>query len=109
MRLPPSQRACHVPKTMKIKRSILLFSFILPFLAGCILLPAVATATAPVPTAGPIAIPNAQLVYYDITGSTATELRAQLDALGPRGYDGYKGDATTSWTIRWNWPGYGTS
>ncbi len=25
------------------------------------------------------------------------------------GYDGYKGDATTNWFIRWTWPGYGSS
>jgi predicted secreted Zn-dependent protease len=96
---------------MKIKRSSLLFSFSLLFLAGCILLPAgipAQTGTLPVPTAGPVSIPNAELVYYEISGSTAGELRAQLDSLGPRGYDGYNGDATTNWTIHWNWPGYGT-
>jgi predicted secreted Zn-dependent protease len=92
---------------MKIKRSSFLLSFSLLFLVGCILLPAVATV--PAPTASPISIPNAELVYYDISGSTAGELRTQLDSLGPRGYDGYKGDATTHWTIHWNWPGYGTS
>jgi predicted secreted Zn-dependent protease len=54
-------------------------------------------------------IPNATIIYYDITGSTEDELRAQLNTLGPVGYDGYKGDATTEWFIRWNWPGYGTS
>jgi predicted secreted Zn-dependent protease len=54
-------------------------------------------------------IPNANIVYYDISGSTEGELRTQLNTLGPVGYDGYKGDATTEWFIRWNWPGYGTS
>ena len=54
-------------------------------------------------------IPNAEVVYYDITGSTESELRGQLDALSPIGYDNYKGDATTNWYINWNWPGYGTS
>jgi predicted secreted Zn-dependent protease len=53
-------------------------------------------------------ISNATVVYYDITGSTETELRDQLNKLGPTGYDGYKGDATTEWHIHWNWPGYGS-
>jgi predicted secreted Zn-dependent protease len=56
-----------------------------------------------------VEIPNATIIYYDITGSTEDELRAQLNTLGPVGYDGYKGDATTEWFIRWNWPGYGSS
>ena len=56
-----------------------------------------------------VAIPHAKMVYYDIEGSTAAELRAQLNAKGPRGYDGYRGDATTRWFIRWNWPGYGSA
>jgi predicted secreted Zn-dependent protease len=57
----------------------------------------------------PVDIPNANVIYYDISGSTEDELRAQLNTLGPVGYDGYKGDAATEWFIRWNWPGYGTS
>jgi predicted secreted Zn-dependent protease len=51
-----------------------------------------------------VSIPNATVVYYDVVGSTEADLRAQLDALGPRGYDGYKGDATTQWNISWHWP-----
>jgi predicted secreted Zn-dependent protease len=62
------------------------------------------------PTAvGLVDIPNATIVYYDVAGSTENELRAQLDALGPVGYDGYKGDSTTQWIMRWSWPGYGSS
>jgi predicted secreted Zn-dependent protease len=60
-------------------------------------------------TGQPVEIPNADVIYYDISGSTETELRAQLNTLGPVGFDGYKGDATTNWFIRWNWPGYGTN
>lgn len=70
----------------------------------------------PAPTSQPsinsiqeVSIPNAEVIYYDISGSTESELRAQLDALSPVGYDNYKGDATTNWYIGWNWPGYGTS
>jgi predicted secreted Zn-dependent protease len=60
-------------------------------------------------TVGPIEIENARLDYYSIFGSSESELRAQLDAKAPLGYDGYKGDATTNWFIRWDWPGYGNS
>ncbi len=49
-------------------------------------------------------VPNATIIYYDISGSTQNELRTQLDALGPIGYDGYKGDSTTRWSITWHWP-----
>lgn len=58
---------------------------------------------------GDVNIPNATIQYYDISGSTEGELRAEMDAQGPVGYDGYKGDATTKWFIDWNWPGYGTN
>jgi predicted secreted Zn-dependent protease len=87
----------------------------LPATATTTLLSPTAAATATIPptpappTIEPIDIPNAAIVYYDISGSTESELRAQLDALGPTGYDGYKGDATTNWFISWDWPGYGNS
>ena len=48
-------------------------------------------------------------MYYDISGATEADLRAQLNTFGPVGYDGYKGDSTTHWFIGWNWPGYGES
>jgi predicted secreted Zn-dependent protease len=57
---------------------------------------------------GETSIPNATVTYYDISGSTAEALRAQMDASGPIGDDGYRGDAITRWHIRWNWPGYNT-
>jgi [ribosomal protein S5]-alanine N-acetyltransferase len=56
-----------------------------------------------------IQIPDATIIYYDIDGASAEELRTQLSLLGPVGVDGYKGDATTRWFIHWDWPGYGTS
>lgn len=46
--------------------------------------------------------------YYDISGATADELRADLSVKHPTGPDGYKGDAATLWDIKWNWKGYGT-
>lgn len=65
--------------------------------------------TPPPVTLPAVDIPNANIVYYDISGSSEDELRAQLNTLGPIGYDGYRGDAITDWFIRWSWPGYGTS
>ena len=62
-------------------------------------------ATTPLPTRiDQPTIPHATLVYYDISGTTDGELRAQLDRLGPTGYDNYKGDAATTWYIAWQWP-----
>ena len=54
-------------------------------------------------------IANATIIYYDISGNTENELRQQLDKLSPRGYDNFKGDATTNWRINWTWDGYGNS
>jgi len=67
------------------------------------------TPPATLTAAASVRIPNATITYYDITGSSLDELRTQLDLLGPVGSDGFKGDATTRWFVRWNWPGYGES
>jgi predicted secreted Zn-dependent protease len=77
----------------------LLFSLV--FIGACNALPITAPALT---TLTPVAIPNATVVYYDISGSTENGLRDQLDASGPVGYDGYKGDSTTRWYITWHWP-----
>jgi predicted secreted Zn-dependent protease len=69
----------------------------------------IATLTPEAAAIGLVDIPNATMVYYDISGSTAAELRSQMNALGPIGFDKFRGDATTNWTIQWNWPGYGSS
>jgi len=53
-------------------------------------------------------IPYAKMIYYDINGSTETELRDQMNRLAPVGPDGYHGDALTTWYVRWTWDGYGT-
>jgi len=73
---------------------------------------------APTPTAsatstpfiGQVTIENAQIIYYDITGSTANELRTSIDMLRPKDpfWDFRPVDAYTAWHISWNWPGYGT-
>jgi predicted secreted Zn-dependent protease len=58
-----------------------------------------------------LAFSQAQVTYYDISGSTEAELRAQMTALGPVDpHDNNKHvDAYVDWNISWNWPGYGTS
>ena len=65
--------------------------------------------TTPAPTAvTSVDIPYAKITYYDIGGSTETELRDQMNTHAPVGPDSYRGDALTTWSIRWTWDGYGT-
>jgi predicted secreted Zn-dependent protease len=105
-------------------RRKLLVSLVLVLAGACNSLPQQAAENAPTPLAvstgtttvtslanalGEISIPYASMQYYDIAGSTEGELRAELNAKGPVGYDGYKSDATTKWFIGWTWPGFGTS
>ncbi len=54
-------------------------------------------------------IPNAQIKYYVITGTTATALRKQMNTLGPLDAHGVRSDAVTDWFVRWTWPGYGSA
>lgn len=42
--------------------------------------------------------------YYRITGSTANELRAQMDQLGRTDELGYHWDAYTEWQVTWSYP-----
>jgi len=57
-----------------------------------------------------IQIPNATMVYYEIGGSTANELRAQMNQQGPLDpLESARYDARTDWYISWTWPGYGSS
>ena len=51
--------------------------------------------------------PHVTVTYYNIEGRTAAELRDSMRRQHPVGYDGYAGDATTTWNIRWTWKGYG--
>lgn len=65
-----------------------------------------------VPTITPdlAGMPNTTLVYYDITGSTETELREQMNRLRPKSdKDTARYDALTEWIYQWGWPGYGTT
>jgi predicted secreted Zn-dependent protease len=73
---------------------------------------ATATRTLPAPATviSGLVIPNAKIVYYDIVGSTETELRAQMDALGPIDIiDNKRADSAKVWKVTWNWTGYGTN
>jgi predicted secreted Zn-dependent protease len=58
--------------------------------------------SAPGTVAGVVA--NAAMQYYDITGTTATELRASINASGPVDSSGQHNDALTMWNIDWTWP-----
>lgn len=55
-----------------------------------------------------VQIPEATIVYYEIEGFSETDLRAQLDELGPVDFSGFKSDAATEWYISWDWPGIGS-
>ncbi len=79
----------------------------LPLLIALALVPVLAqtaAAAAPAPK-----VKNATMVYYDVGGVTAAQLRERLTARAPRSPDGYPGDAFARWEFRWNWPGYGSS
>jgi predicted secreted Zn-dependent protease len=54
-------------------------------------------------------VAHATMVYYDVGGATASQLRARLDARAPRSPDGFRGDAFTRWEFSWSWPGYGSA
>jgi predicted secreted Zn-dependent protease len=57
--------------------------------------------TGPSPFAG---IPNLELVYYDVSGRTADEIRRSLEARQPRDpNDGARVAALSSWSMRWGW------
>lgn len=44
-----------------------------------------------------------RIKWYDVTGSTAAELRRALDQLGPVGDGGERFDAHTDWTVNWSY------
>ncbi len=67
--------------------------------------PAAATAGEPITAS----VPHATMTYYSIAGRTAGQLRAQLDARGPRDGAGARFDAVTRWRYHWSWPGYGSA
>jgi predicted secreted Zn-dependent protease len=67
----------------------------------------------PIPTEANYAnifINNAKITYYDITGTTESELRNSIDSKRPKDpFDGNRPvDSYTDWYFSWNWQGYGT-
>lgn len=95
----------------RVRSLLIFFALLLASLACNFLLPPADSATptvGPTPTADQTAdITGADIIYYDIYGQSADDLRGQMNALGPPD-GGRRWDAYTAWYIRWNWPGYGT-
>jgi predicted secreted Zn-dependent protease len=56
-----------------------------------------------VPPDAPLPDVTQDVVTYDVTGTTSSELRAQMDALGPQGEGGARNDAYTKWFVRWSY------
>jgi predicted secreted Zn-dependent protease len=46
---------------------------------------------------------GAEIVYYDIVGDNAKELRYQMDAKGPLGEGGKRVDGYTDWHVAWTY------
>jgi predicted secreted Zn-dependent protease len=46
---------------------------------------------------------EAEIVYYDIVGDSAQELRQQIDAKGPVGGSGKRVDGHTDWHVAWRY------
>jgi predicted secreted Zn-dependent protease len=55
----------------------------------------------------PTVVPKRETIYYDISGASDSELRAQMDQLGPVDDLGERYDALTRWDFQWRWPGGG--
>jgi predicted secreted Zn-dependent protease len=89
---------------MPARSRLLPLATALLLLAACAAPAVQSSAARPLPTSYPVAFPNATPEFYAVSGATADEIRAQLNARGPSGYDAY-----TRWHIRWQWPGYGTA
>lgn len=74
--------------------------------------PPTPTPTAIIESSNPIKIElvDVTMIYYEINGSTADDLRKAMNRLGPLDpTDGLHYDARSDWHISWNWPGYGES
>lgn len=79
--------------------------------------PTVAPPTLAAPTIAPVIDPSgsapnvvvatvadAAMQYYDITGTTANELRTSINGSGPLDSGGRRNDALAMWNIDWTWP-----
>jgi predicted secreted Zn-dependent protease len=94
---------------MKIRLYIIACLLLISLACSFGLSPASDPANGPTPTAArTAAITGATIQYYDIRGTTAADLRDQMNTLGPIDA-GRHWDAHTGWYIHWNWPGYGTN
>jgi predicted secreted Zn-dependent protease len=90
---------------MHSRSVVLILCVMMLLLAACANGPAKASKDGrPLPTLVPVAFPNATVQLYDVSGSTASEIRAQLNTYGPGDYGAY-----TKWVVRWDWPGRGTA
>jgi predicted secreted Zn-dependent protease len=69
---------------------------------GCVS-SALPASPSPAPTSSRAPIPDVAVSTstndYEISGVTENDLRAQMDALGPSGFDAY-----TAWLVRWTYP-----
>lgn len=66
--------------------------------------------TTPTITSDLSTMPNTTIVYYEIAGSTESEMREQLNLFRPKGHnDTTDYDALTDWSFEWGWPGRGTT
>ncbi len=90
---------------MRIRWMWLALCMVGVLLAACISSPAaMARDGRLLPTLVPVDFPHATVQRYDVSGSTESEIRAQLDAYRPNDHDAY-----TQWSISWDWPGRGSA
>jgi predicted secreted Zn-dependent protease len=90
---------------MQIRSALLALCVMVALLAACVSRPATASQDGrPLPTLIPVEFPHATVQRYDISGSTESEIRDQLNAHRPDGHDAY-----TRWYVHWDWPGRGTA
>jgi predicted secreted Zn-dependent protease len=72
---------------------------------GPALVVASAKGIAPVQACADATVPaDVEIEYYEIRGASSTELRAQMNALGPSDRFGVRRFATTHWDVQWRYP-----
>jgi predicted secreted Zn-dependent protease len=85
-----------------MKHKLAFSSLISAFIVSCLSLTTALPTSAP-----PTELSGATIEYYTVGGTTADEIRDNLNAVRAR-YTGANYDAYTSWRVSWNWTGYGT-
>lgn len=50
-------------------------------------------------------IPDVEIVYYDVQGTSPEEIRRNMNRLRPTDDQGRRFDGYTRWNVRWSWPG----